>query len=211
MAAYTSFSTLTVFRNLVTVPFHQIVRATTPAFTVFICRLRFGEVYSKTTYLSLVPVIVGVGLATYGDYYFTVSGFMLTVLGALAAAIKTIVTNRVQMGQLRLSALEILSRIGPLAFLQSMLLAWAFGEFSLLQKDIASNRSNGQPFSPLTIVLVLVNALVSFGLNIVSFTANRASGALTMTVAANIKQILIILLSIIFFDLEVGVLHAVGE
>ena len=136
---------------------------------------------------------------------------MLTVLGALTAAIKTVVTNRVQTGRLRLSALEILSRIGPLSFIQSMLLAWAFGEFSLLWTDIASNRSNPQPFSSLTIVLVVVNALVSFGLNIVSFTANRASGALTMAVAANIKQVLIVLLSTIFFDLNVGVLHAVGE
>jgi hypothetical protein len=34
--------------------------------------------------------MLGVGLATFGDYYFTMIGFMLTLFGVVLAAIKVI-------------------------------------------------------------------------------------------------------------------------
>ena len=44
------------FRHLVTVPFHQIVRSTTPLFVIAISISFFGKSYSSQTYLSLIPV-----------------------------------------------------------------------------------------------------------------------------------------------------------
>ena len=69
-------------------PFHQILRSTTPIFTILIYRLRYNRSYSTRTYLSLIPIVVGVGYATYGDYYFTPIGFLLTLLGVILAAVK---------------------------------------------------------------------------------------------------------------------------
>jgi 1,4-dihydroxy-2-naphthoate octaprenyltransferase len=40
------------------------------------------------TYASIVPVMLGVGLATFGDYYFTTIGFTLTLIGVVLAAVK---------------------------------------------------------------------------------------------------------------------------
>jgi hypothetical protein len=73
---------------MVSIPFHQIMRSTCPVFTVLIYRVRYDRTYARETYLSLVPVVLGVGLATYGDYYFTVAGFVLTLVGVLLAAVK---------------------------------------------------------------------------------------------------------------------------
>jgi drug/metabolite transporter (DMT)-like permease len=50
--------------NLVTVPLHQVVRSTTPLFTILISVCLFGKSYLFETYMSLVPVIIGVCLAT---------------------------------------------------------------------------------------------------------------------------------------------------
>lgn len=50
--------------NLVTVPLHQVVRSTTPLFTIVISILMFGKSYLFQTYMSLVPVVIGVCLAT---------------------------------------------------------------------------------------------------------------------------------------------------
>lgn len=50
--------------NLVTVPLHQVVRSTTPLFTILISILLFGKSYMFQTYMSLVPVVIGVCLAT---------------------------------------------------------------------------------------------------------------------------------------------------
>jgi len=75
---------------MVSIPFHQIMRSTCPVFAVLIYRLRYKRVYSSETYLSLIPVVMGVGLATYGDYYFTTAGFVLTLLGVILAVIKVL-------------------------------------------------------------------------------------------------------------------------
>lgn len=74
--------------------FHQVVRAMTPLFTIIIAAIAFRKRHSRDTYFSLIPVVAGVVFATYGDYSFTAWGFILTLLGTLLAALKTIVTNR---------------------------------------------------------------------------------------------------------------------
>ncbi len=73
---------------MVSMPFHQIMRSTCPIFAILIYRIRYSRKYSTKTYLSLIPIVIGVGLATYGDYYFTTVGFVLTLLGVMLAAIK---------------------------------------------------------------------------------------------------------------------------
>ena len=64
------------------------MRSTCPVFTIVIYRVFYGRSYSNATYLSLIPIIFGVGLATYGDYYFTRNGFLLTLLGVALASVK---------------------------------------------------------------------------------------------------------------------------
>jgi len=191
---------------VVTIPFHQVLRATTPVFTVLIYRILFHVSYSNATYCSLVPVIAGVGLATYGDYAATALGFVMTLFGALLAAVKTVTTNRIQTGSLGLSAMEVLHRMSPLALIQSLAFAYLFGEMAEFQNfALVEHRLNLK-----TIVVLLMNGAIAFGLNIISFSANKKVGALTMTVAANVKQILTIVLSVAFFKLLVGTMHALG-
>ncbi|KAK9329820.1 triose-phosphate transporter family-domain-containing protein [Lipomyces starkeyi] len=190
--------------NLVTVPFHQIVRAMTPFFTVIIYVIGYRKVYSTMTYVSLIPVVAGVGFATAGDYYFTPMGFILTLLGAFLAALKTVATNRVQTGRLRLSPLELLFRMSPLAFAQCLIYAYFTGEAASLRDYWHSSMTSSM------MIKLLLNGAIAFGLNVVSFTANKKTGALTMTVAANVKQILTIVLAIMFFHLAVTPMNAIG-
>lgn len=73
---------------MVSVPFHQIARSTCPIVTILIYRAFYSRSYSTPTYLSLIPIIFGVGMATYGDYYFTTMGLILTFFGVLLASVK---------------------------------------------------------------------------------------------------------------------------
>ena len=81
-------------RGMVSVPLHQVMRSTCPVFTVLITRFRYGRLYSTETYISLIPVTLGVGLATYGDYYFSSTGFFLTFLGVMLASAKVRLLDR---------------------------------------------------------------------------------------------------------------------
>ncbi|RYP02281.1 hypothetical protein DL764_005847 [Monosporascus ibericus] len=197
---------------MVSVPFHQVVRSTTPLFTTFLFRVLFNRTFSNETYLSLVPIIFGVTIATYGDFTFTDLGFILTFLGVILAAFKTIVTNRMMTGSLALSFWEILRRMSPLACLQSILYALFTGELAAFRDFLRDELFAGTArFSPLGFLLVMVgNGTLAFALNVSSFSTNKVAGALTMTVCANIKQCLTIVLGGILFDVHLSALNMWG-
>lgn len=212
--------------KLVTVPFHQVIRATTPLFAMALNIGLYHSQYPLMTYLSLLLVVAGVGFATFGDYYFKPMGFFLTLLGAFLAALKTVVTNRIQTGRLRLSPLELLYRMSPLAFAQTIIYSFLTGELATIYKGakaawypetvaavVAEGAEAAAPefvFTKDLCVKLALNGMIAFGLNVVSFTANKNTGALTMTVAANIKQVMTIVLAILFFNLDVNPTNAFG-
>ncbi|KAG5636880.1 hypothetical protein H0H81_006542, partial [Sphagnurus paluster] len=232
--------------GLVTVPFHQVVRASTPFFTILFSSLILGTRSSREKLIALLPVVAGVGFATYGDYYFTAWGFFLTLFGTVLASLKTIYTNFLQtttvpapttpklttpkrplpsqaLSSMRLpplTPLHLLHLLSPLAFIQTTALAQLSGELGRLGDYIAAGVrhpattgfAQGQP-SPtpgMQLLLLLINGVMAFALNVVSFSANRKVGALSMTVAANVKQVLTILFAVTMFNLTITPMNAVG-
>lgn len=181
------------------------MRSTSPVFTILIYRFVYSRTYSEATYLSLVPIILGVGLATYGDYYFTALGFLLTLLGVVLSSLKTVASNRLMTGSLRLTALEILLRMSPLAAIQSLFYAIATGEAS----DFLKWTAKGHLTRSYSLALA-GNGVLAFLLNVSSFHTNKLAGALTVTVCANLKQCLTVLLGIVLFDVHVGIWNGVG-
>jgi uncharacterized membrane protein len=100
--------------------------------------------------------------------------------------------------------LELLYRMSPLAFLQTLVYAYFAGELSSAQMYVAEQMGRRE------FIILLTNGVIAFALNVISFTANKKTGALTMTVAANVKQILTIVLSIMFWGLAVSWLNGIG-
>jgi hypothetical protein len=135
-------------------------------------------------------------------------GFLLTLLGTLLAAAKTILTNSIQVNNSSpLHPMDLLLRMSPLAFLQSLFYAILIGEPAKLATLLSTMPSH----SCSTLALKLaINGTLAFGLNYVSFAANKKTSPLTMTVAANVKQCLSIILGIWAFRLQVGWMNAMG-
>lgn len=200
---------------MVSVPFHQVVRATTPLFTTFLFRVLYNRTFSANTYLSLLPIVLGVTLAVYGDdFRYSDLGFVLTFLGVILAAFKTIVTNRMMTGSLALSFWEILLRMSPLAFIQSLIYAYFTGELgrfnTFLHEELFVENSPTRT-TPLGFLFVMLgNGFLAFALNVSSFSTNKVAGALTMTVCANIKQCLTIILGIVLFNVRLNMMNLWG-
>jgi len=217
--------------QMVTIPFHQVVRSTTPLFAIVLSSIILRTRFTVRKLISLIPVVAGVAIATYGDYHFTVAGLLLTLLGTVLAALKTICTNLLQVPptppqkaslgtpvtassanagwnafrlQNKLHPLDLLLRMSPLAFIQCVLYAQASGELDRVRAFSATNMTRAN------LLALIVNGMIAFGLNVVSFTANKKTGALTMTVAANVKQVLTILLSMLIFNLSLTGQNATG-
>ena len=199
-----NIATSNVSLALVSVPLHQVLRSTCPIAAIMIYRFQ-GRTYPTATYLSIIPLILGVALATIGDYYCTMYGLFLTLLGVLLAAMKTVATNKIMTGSLALTALEVLLRMSPLATIQCVICAFMTGEVQAAHIAYA----RGELSSRFALAL-LANGLIAFLLNIVSMQANKLAGALTMTVAGNMKQALTILIGIMWFNLQTGFLNATG-
>lgn len=208
--------------QLVTVPFHQVVRASTPIFIVALSYISLAPTNTSVSIpklISLLPVIAGVALATYGDYYFSMPGLLLTLLGTLLAALKTVATHLLQTGQytssqrfarilptrpLKLHPLDLLLRMSPLAFIQCVVYAQLSGELDRVHAYSVANMNSRRAAS------LAINAAIAFALNVVSFTANSKVGPLSMTVAANVKQVLTILLAVSIFNLTISPTNALG-
>lgn len=190
--------------DAVSVPFHQIMRSTCPVVTILIYRAVYGRTYSTQTYLSMMPLIFGVVLATAGDYYATLTGFLLTLLGVVLASVKTVATNRLITGSF--SPMEVLLLMSPLAATQCVVYAFMTGEVYQFRVALAEGALSSSTLG----AGLFANACIAFLLNIVSFQTNKVAGALTISVCGNVKQALTIMLGIFLFNVRVGVMNAAG-
>lgn len=77
---------------------------------------------------------------------FTAWGFFLTVLGTVLAALKTIVTNQIQVGRLKLHPLDLLLRMSPLAFIQCVVWSYTSGELSRVRAYGATEMDHSRFF-----------------------------------------------------------------
>lgn len=108
-------------------------------------------------------------------------------------------------GRLALPALEVLLRMSPLAALQGFTYAYISGETTSFVDAAVNARL------PWTLALsVAGNGILAFVLNVSSLQTNKMAGALTLTVAGNMKQCLTILLGIVLFSVKVTVLNGAG-
>ncbi|KAJ3110252.1 UAA transporter [Phlyctochytrium bullatum] len=207
--------------SMVSLPFHQVVRSTNPAVTLALERLLFGKrVTSRSVHASLLLVILGVALATLGEYEFSMPGLLMTLLGVLLSSLKGICTNRLLVGALRFHPLVLLFRMSALAALQCLVVSWWSGETSrflvfasrLTPGVVRAVVSDAVP--PLTLhtltVALAANGALAFCLNLVSFLANRRVGALSMTVAGNVKQSITIAFSVWVFGYVISGLNGAG-
>jgi hypothetical protein len=176
-------------------------RSLVPLFTILFLYIYKRTLTTRPILLSLLPIMLGVVFSTIGEYNFSLMGLLLTFLGTILAALKGIVTNEMLIGRLKLHPLDLLLRMSPLAFIQTMLYSIYLGEFSTFAR---LDLSAWQAYQ------ITVNGAIAFGLSVASFTANKRTSPITMAVAGNLKQVLTVTSSIFIFSLKMTDLNIAG-
>lgn len=115
-------------------------------------------------------------------------------------------------GSLALPSMELLFRMSPLAAVQSLIFGIIAGEIPVLKESLSERTKNWSFLPSLTIIIFLLgNGLLAFVLNVASFQTNKIAGALTITVAGNLKQALTLALGIVVFgDFALNILNGAG-
>ncbi|GLD96977.1 hypothetical protein PINS_up005660 [Pythium insidiosum] len=187
--------------GLVSITFNQVMRALVPGVVVVLSALVLRKRYSAARKAALVPVAYGVFLACSGDNSATPLGVAITLVAVVLAALKAVLSNKFLSGELKLHPVDLILHQAPLSALWCLLAMVVTGECGVLLQHWHE--------LPALSGWYIVTGIVSFFLNVTSFYANKVTSAVTLSVCANVKQILVIALSIALYDHEAVTLQRV--
>ncbi|GMF14616.1 unnamed protein product [Phytophthora lilii] len=188
--------------GLVSISFNQVMRALVPAVVVVLSMLILGKSYSLKRKLSLIPVAFGVYLACTGDNSCTVLGFIITVVAIIFAGLKAVLSNKFLSGDLKLHPVDLILHQAPLSACWCLVTMFLTGEVETIM--------NNWEVVPSASFWFILTGIISFMLNITSFMANKVTSPVTLCVCGNMKQVVVIVMSILINHDVITVQKAIG-
>lgn len=188
----------------VSVNFNQVMRSLVPAFSI-VMGMMVGRKFSLRRVLSVTPIVVGVAMACFGDMTYTALGFFYTSCCVILSALKVVAAGEMLTGPLKMHPVDLLGHLAPLAMMQCLALSMGTGEFFEI---LARPELYWTDMKPL--VVVTISGFFSFSLNVTSFMTNKMTSPLTLCIAGNVKQVLMIGISTIIFSTPITFLNGAG-
>lgn len=192
------------------------IKGLSPLFTVFAYRLIYNIRYPVATYLSLIPLTLGVMLACSAEFKGNIFGILYAFLAAIIFVTQNIFSKRLfneaaiaeAAGQPRsnkLDKLNLLCYCSGLAFLITSPI-WFWSEGITLLGDFLhdgsldlSPRPEAFDHGRLTLEFVF-NGTFHFGQNIIAFVLLSMVSPVTYSVASLIKRVFVVVIAIIWFQ-----------
>ncbi|GMK59314.1 hypothetical protein CspeluHIS016_0703290 [Cutaneotrichosporon spelunceum] len=198
------------------------IKALSPCFTVAAYVLLFGVKYSHATYLSLVPLTLGVMLACSFDISFNNIGGLICAFGSTIIFVsqniffKKVMPSPGSSGSSdspRLDKINLLFFSSGMAFLL-MVPMWLYYDAPRLLAvwwgTAALPPTTGDASVAKVVFTFFVNGTVHFAQILIAFALLSSTSPVTYSIASLIKRIAVICLAIIWFNQPVYAVQALG-
>lgn len=192
------------------------IKGLSPLFTVLAYRLVFRIRYARATYLSLVPLTVGVMLACSTDFSGNIIGILYAFIAALVFVAQNIFSKKLfneasrmdaddnSQNSRKLDKLNLLCYCSGGAFLLTAPV-WLLSEgFSIIEDiwrdgTIDLNGEKGALDHGALVLEFVFNGIFHFGQNIMAFVLLSMLSPVSYSVASLIKRVWVIVMAIIWF------------
>ncbi|KAK7379334.1 hypothetical protein VNO80_04792 [Phaseolus coccineus] len=203
------FCVSVVFGNIslryLPVSFNQAVGATTPFFTAVFAYLITFKREAWLTYLTLVPVVTGVIIASGGEPSFHLFGFIICVAATGARALKSVLQGILLSSEgEKLNSMNLLLYMAPMAVV-FLLPATLIMEENVVGITLALARDDTK-----IIWYLLFNSALAYFVNLTNFLVTKHTSALTLQVLGNAKGAVAVVVSILIFRNPVSVTGMMG-
>lgn len=194
-------------------------QALSPLFTVAAYALLFGVSYSTKTYVSLLPLTLGVMLACSFEVSASNTMGLLCAFGsALVFVSSNIFFKKIMPSQRagmpssshKLDKMNLLLYSSGMAFLL-MIPIWVYYDLPLLLSDISPVVvTKGGPPTHSVAYYFFMNGTVHYAQNIIAFVILSSTSPVTYSIASLIKRVVVICIAILWFSQSVHPIQAFG-
>ncbi|KHG03208.1 hypothetical protein F383_26828 [Gossypium arboreum] len=214
------FCVSVVFGNIslrfLPVSFNQAVGATTPFFTAVFAYLMTLKREAWLTYLTLVPVVAGVIIASGGEPSFNLFGFIMCISATAARALKTVLqgillsSEGLGMFMPFAPALEKLNSMNLLLYMAPMAVVFLLPATLIMEENVVAINLALARDDIKIIWYLLFNSALAYFVNLTNFLVTKHTSALTLQVLGNAKGAVAVVVSILIFRNPVSVTGMLG-
>ncbi|KAK7203466.1 triose-phosphate transporter family-domain-containing protein [Myxozyma melibiosi] len=195
------------------------IKGLSPLFTVFAYRFIFGVHYSVYTYVSLIPLTLGVMLACSFEFQGQLIGILCALLAAVIFVSQNIFSKKLLTNspasefepKKKLDKINLLCYCSGMAFILTSPLWFYYEGAGLLREYIISGtlpiQAEGLDVAmPIRTLMLLffLNGTVHFGQNFLAFQILGMVSPVTYSIASLFKRIFVIIVAIIWFGQELS-------
>jgi len=182
------------------VPFIQMLKATTPVATLISGVFMGTETTDAKRFINVCVIVLGIVIASFGEIQFVLIGFLYQLGGIIVEAIRLNLVSSLLNGERKMDPLTSLYYFAPVCALFNFLLAIVWEVPQITMKEVyAVGYWN-----------FIANASVAFLLNISVVLLIGKSSGLTMTLCGVLKDILLVIVSIAIWGVMISNLQMFG-
>lgn len=188
----------------VAVSFMQTIKSFTPVATAFLQYIVFRSRLRPPAMLALLPITGGVALASVTELEFHMGGFLAALTACFLTGLKFVLSSQMLAGRYKLDSINLLYYMAPPSVAILLPVVFFFEREGVMAWVQDPARTSTDYW------LLLFSGVVSYALNVTLFIVLKATSSVTVTVAGNVKTVLVIFVSIFIFQNAVTPVNMAG-